>query len=116
MGEAGLFAGISLNGAVLTPDKDANQSLYNRTIDAKDLLMQGDAAIPEPAKKFVDAVTATQEAKRNLRPHVSLNPAKPCDQRPHLPFYNHGVCCPSTTTPRDMGLQSSSRTGLARSR
>ena len=53
----GAFAGISVNGAVLTPDKDANTSLYNGKIDARDLLMQGNVAIPEPAKKFVDAVS-----------------------------------------------------------
>jgi lipid-binding SYLF domain-containing protein len=55
----GLFAGISLNGAALTPDKDANRSLYNGNIEAKDLLMQGNTAIPEPAKKFIEAVTRT---------------------------------------------------------
>ena len=52
----GLFAGISLNGAALTPDKDANESLYNRKIEAKDLLTEGNVAIPEPAAKFIDAV------------------------------------------------------------
>lgn len=59
----GVFAGISVNGAVLTPDKDANKSLYNREVDAKDLLIQGTAAIPEPARKFVDAVSRSSAAK-----------------------------------------------------
>ena len=53
----GMFAGISLNGAVLRPDKDANKSLYGRAIEAKDLLEQGNVAIPEPARKFVDSVS-----------------------------------------------------------
>ena len=53
----GLFAGLSLNGAVLTPDTDANKSLYKRAVEAKDLLIQGNVAIPEAARKFIDAVS-----------------------------------------------------------
>jgi lipid-binding SYLF domain-containing protein len=55
----GLFAGISLNGAVLTPDKDANKALYNREIQAKDLLLEGNVAVPAPAQKFVETVSRT---------------------------------------------------------
>ena len=55
----GLFAGISLKGAVLSPDKDANQNLYNREIEARDLLEKGDLAVPEPARKFVETVSRT---------------------------------------------------------
>lgn len=53
----GLFAGISFNGAVLQPDKDANKSLYNGPVEAKDLLMQGNITIPEPARKFIDTLS-----------------------------------------------------------
>jgi len=53
----GLFAGISLKGAVVTPDKDANKDVYGREIDAKQLLEQGNASVPEPAQKFIDTVT-----------------------------------------------------------
>lgn len=55
----GLFAGISLNGAVLTPDKDANKALYNRAIEARDLLINGNVAIPAPAQKFIDTLRTT---------------------------------------------------------
>jgi lipid-binding SYLF domain-containing protein len=53
----GVFAGISLKGAVLRPDKDANKNLYSRDIEVKQLLQEGNEAIPDPARKFVDAVT-----------------------------------------------------------
>jgi SH3 domain-containing YSC84-like protein 1 len=53
----GLFAGISLKGAVLSPDKDANKSLYKQSVEAKDLLMQGNVLVPEPGKKFIDTLT-----------------------------------------------------------
>jgi lipid-binding SYLF domain-containing protein len=54
----GLFAGISFKGAVLSTDKDANKSLYGREIPAKDLLLVGNAPIPAPAQKLIDALTA----------------------------------------------------------
>src|SRR5690242_16751559 len=52
----GAFAGISLKGAVLRPDKDANKSLYSRNIEVRELVEKG-VDIPEPAQKFVQAVS-----------------------------------------------------------
>src|SRR5438552_9987703 len=52
----GAFAGISLKGAVLQPDKDANKSLYNRPVEAKELVETG-VAVPAAAQKFVQAVS-----------------------------------------------------------
>ena len=52
----GLFAGISLKGAVLSPDKDANKSLYRKEVPAKDLLVTGNVAIPAAAQKFVNLI------------------------------------------------------------
>jgi lipid-binding SYLF domain-containing protein len=52
----GAFAGISLKGAVLSPDKDANKSLYDRPVEAKELVETG-VAIPAAAQKFVQAVS-----------------------------------------------------------
>src|SRR4029077_19404622 len=34
----GLFAGISLSGSTLRPDNDANESLYGKKLDAKDIV------------------------------------------------------------------------------
>jgi lipid-binding SYLF domain-containing protein len=59
----GLFAGISLKGAVLRPDKDANKSLYGKAIDVQQLVDKGDAAIPEPARKFVESVSKATGGK-----------------------------------------------------
>jgi lipid-binding SYLF domain-containing protein len=55
----GLFAGVSLNGAVLRPDQDANQSLYSGNIPAEELLIKGTATIPESARRFMDTLTRT---------------------------------------------------------
>src|SRR2546428_8559818 len=48
----GAFAGVSVKGAVLRPDNDANQNLYGRPVQVKELVEQGNVAIPEPARKF----------------------------------------------------------------
>src|SRR6516225_5708541 len=53
----GVFAGISLKGAVLRPDKDANKNLYGRDVDVRDLVEKGNVETPEPARKFVQSVT-----------------------------------------------------------
>jgi lipid-binding SYLF domain-containing protein len=59
----GAFAGISLKGAVLKPDNDANKNLYNREIQVKELIEQGNVAIPEPARKFVESVSQASSGK-----------------------------------------------------
>lgn len=55
----GLFAGISLSGAVISPDDDANRAIYSFT--AKELLTGGNkvavSAIPPATKPFQQAVT-----------------------------------------------------------
>jgi lipid-binding SYLF domain-containing protein len=53
----GAFAGISLKGAVLRPDNDANKDLYGRQVDMKELVLQGNMTVPEPARKFIESVT-----------------------------------------------------------
>jgi len=58
----GLYAGVSFSGAVLTPDKDGNKSLYGMDIPARDLLLAGTVPIPAPAQKLVEALTAVGSA------------------------------------------------------
>ncbi|MSO21143.1 MAG: hypothetical protein EXQ56_11930 [Acidobacteria bacterium] len=49
----GLFAGISLNGAVLSPSGDDNKALYGREIAAKDLLLTGGSPPPSAARPLL---------------------------------------------------------------
>src|SRR5262249_37158974 len=44
----GLFAGVSLEGATLRPDKDDNRSFYGKDVDARAILL--DAKVPMPAE------------------------------------------------------------------
>ncbi len=60
----GLFAGVSLDGAVVRPDNDGNKRLYGKAVDANALLTQGGAAIPAGAAPFVQALQ--KHAPRNV--------------------------------------------------
>jgi len=52
----GLFAGISLDGAVLRPDDDANRRLYGQVYEPKQILMDGVASPPPAAKPLDDTL------------------------------------------------------------
>ena len=60
----GLFAGVSLDGASVRPDKDGNKRLYGKAVDAKTLLTQGGGGVPAAAEPFIAALT--KYAPRNV--------------------------------------------------
>ena len=60
----GLFAGISLDGAVVKPDNDANKKVYGKTVAAKKLLLEGGQPVPAGASPFIQALT--KYAPRNV--------------------------------------------------
>jgi SH3 domain-containing YSC84-like protein 1 len=45
----GLFAGLSLDGAVMKQDRDDNKTLYGRSVSAEDILINGAMPVPESA-------------------------------------------------------------------
>ena len=49
----GLFAGISLAGSTVRPDRDANEHVYGKKLEAESIIFKGAAAIPPPAQKLV---------------------------------------------------------------
>ena len=49
----GLFAGISLEGSTLRPDDDANERIYGRKIEAKEIALHGAVPIPASAKGLI---------------------------------------------------------------
>ena len=52
----GLFAGLSLEGAVVKQDKDGNQNLYGEPVDAKRLLQEGRYAVPSSARGMLSVL------------------------------------------------------------
>lgn len=48
----GLFAGVSLNGAVLKQDRGDNEKLYGRQVTAKEILIDGTVSSPADAREL----------------------------------------------------------------
>lgn len=53
----GLFAGVSLDGAVVKQDRDDNRDLYGRKITAREILIDGIVAPPAAAQPLDEALT-----------------------------------------------------------
>ena len=67
----GLFAGISLNGATLRPDSDANAELYGKKMNNREVLM-GDVTSPAEAKPLItelDRYSMRSNADRTAKDH-----------------------------------------------
>lgn len=60
----GLFAGVSLDGSTLRPDNGANEKIYGREIEARDIVMSGNIAVPSPGQHLVGVLQ--KASPRNL--------------------------------------------------
>jgi SH3 domain-containing YSC84-like protein 1 len=58
----GLFAGVSLEGASMDTDKDANKALYGSELSARDIITN--QAVPAGAKPLVDLLDQTSPSKK----------------------------------------------------
>jgi SH3 domain-containing YSC84-like protein 1 len=52
----GLFAGISLAGSTLRPDNDANERIYGRKIEAKEIVLHGAVPVPGSARPLISTL------------------------------------------------------------
>jgi lipid-binding SYLF domain-containing protein len=52
----GAFAGVSLTGSTLRPDNDANEKLYGKKIDAKEIVLGGAVKAPESASTLISTL------------------------------------------------------------
>ena len=59
----GLFAGVSLEGASMDTDDDANKALYGKQVSAKEIISGSQAVIPA-AKPLVDVLDKASPARR----------------------------------------------------
>jgi lipid-binding SYLF domain-containing protein len=66
----GLFAGISLEGSTLRPDNNANESIYHKKMEAKDIVRKGGVAIPPASQKMVSLLD--QHSPKNTSDPNSL--------------------------------------------
>jgi lipid-binding SYLF domain-containing protein len=66
----GLFAGISLEGSTLRSDGSANEKLYGKKLDAKEIIVEHKVGIPACAKELVALLDA--KSPKNLSDPKSL--------------------------------------------
>ncbi len=66
----GLFAGVSLTGSSLRPDRDANRKIYGEQIDPLEVVRRGTAKAPAAAMLLVD--TLNKRSPKNLSDPKSL--------------------------------------------
>jgi lipid-binding SYLF domain-containing protein len=59
----GLFAGVSLEGASMETDDDANKALYGKKLAAREIITGGQAVIP-PAKPLVDVLDKMSPSRK----------------------------------------------------
>ena len=60
----GLFAGVSLEGSTMRSDGGANENLYGRELEAKQIVREGAVGVPEAGKKLIDYLN--KKSPRNL--------------------------------------------------
>jgi len=66
----GLFAGVSLEGSTLRSDGSANEKLYGKKLDAKEIIVEHKVAVPASAKDLVALLD--QKSPKNLSEPKSL--------------------------------------------
>jgi lipid-binding SYLF domain-containing protein len=56
----GVFAGVTLGGATLRADRDANERFYGERLDSTDIVLDGETgtALPEAAERLREALAA----------------------------------------------------------
>ncbi|HJQ68832.1 MAG TPA: lipid-binding SYLF domain-containing protein [Blastocatellia bacterium] len=60
----GLFAGVTLNGAVVKQDKDDNRDFYGKEMDAREILFEGKIPIPPEARPLAAALSWRSPKKK----------------------------------------------------
>ena len=63
----GLFAGVSLEGSTLRPDGDANEAVYGRKIETREIV-SGSVQVPAGAQALVDLLNARSPKNLSNRP------------------------------------------------
>jgi len=52
----GLFAGISLAGSTIRPDNKANEQIYGKKLEAKEIVLADQVTVPAPAEQLVSTL------------------------------------------------------------
>ncbi len=63
----GVFAGVSLEGAPLSQDGDANERIYGKRIEAKEILFGNTVAVPPPGKALIDLLNLKSPTNKSAK-------------------------------------------------
>ena len=66
----GLFAGLSLEGSSVRPDKSANEKVYHKKLEAESIVFKGAVAVPPSGQKLIAYLN--QKSPKNLSDPASL--------------------------------------------
>jgi len=64
----GLFAGVSLEGSTLRSDGDANERLYGRRLEAREIVRKAAVPVPEAARPLIDELNRRSPKNLSSRP------------------------------------------------
>jgi outer membrane protein OmpA-like peptidoglycan-associated protein len=81
----GLFAGVSLEGSTLRPDKRANEKLYGKPLSAKSIVLENAVAPPAPgsAEKLVETLNKYgKNASETSTSAAAISPSAPSTAEP----------------------------------
>jgi SH3 domain-containing YSC84-like protein 1 len=66
----GLFAGVSLEGSTVRPDKGANENLYGKKVSAEDIVRKGAVSVPPSGQQMIALLN--RKSPKNLSDPESL--------------------------------------------
>ena len=76
----GLFAGAQLSGSTLRADGPANEKIYGKKVDAKDVVLHGSDAPPAAAKLLLDTLNQRSPKKHDAPSQPAESPStKPAE-------------------------------------
>lgn len=66
----GLFAGISLEGSTVRPDRNANEEIYGKKVEAENIVRKGAVAVPPSGQALIALLN--KKSPKNLSDPASL--------------------------------------------
>jgi SH3 domain-containing YSC84-like protein 1 len=64
----GLFAGVSLEGSTLRPDGDANEAVFGKKIEPREIVRGGGVTVPDEGRALVDLLNRRSPKNLSNRP------------------------------------------------
>jgi lipid-binding SYLF domain-containing protein len=64
----GVFGGVSLSGASLRVDSDANKNLYGEKVEPEQIIQKQGITVPEEAKPLIEELTTATSTPAKTNP------------------------------------------------